>query len=304
MKTQLIVNPTSAGGKLRARWDEIRQTLEAENFPFEAAFTECRGHASELARAALARGCDLVVAVGGDGTLNEVLNGMIQDGTAIKPDASLGVISTGTGSDFARTLGLPRDMVAEARRLAKARTKRSIDVGEVIYPVNGESASRYFINVAGMGFDGEVIQRIEKNGKRGAGTLPYLTTLILTISAYHNKDLTLKVDGQPVRGRMNAVVVSNGKYFGGGMMVAPHALLDDGQFDVITIGDMNTFEVLMNTPKIYKGTHLSHPKVSEYHGRTVQVEPEQQMLIQVDGELVGPGPATFRIHPGMMNLWV
>lgn len=305
MKTKLVINPMSARGNMRKRWPQIEETLRAENLAYEAAFTERRGHATELAHAALDAGFDLIVAVGGDGTLNEVVNGMIAEGgKAINPNAALGVISSGTGSDFVRTAGLPREMIAAARHLAHETESHPLDIGEMIFRVDGKETHRYFANVAGMGFDAEVIERLERGGKRGGGTIPYYTALITTISSYHNKDVTLRIDDQELRGRMNSVVICNGKYFGGGMMIAPNATLDDAKFDMITLGDLGTLEVVLNTPKLYNGTILTHPKVSEYRAQTVTVESKQRMLIEADGELIGAGPATFRIHPAALKLRV
>jgi YegS/Rv2252/BmrU family lipid kinase len=305
MKTQLIINPMSARGKMRQRWPQIEETLRAENFPFDFVFTERQGHAVELTRAALDAGFDLIVAVGGDGTLHEVVNGMLAaDGKPINPNAALGVIPSGTGSDFVRTAGIPREMIAAARHLAHATTARPLDVGEMIYSREGKEVHRYFANVAGMGFDAEVIERTESGGKRGGGTIPYLTTLLGTITVYQNKEVVVQIDEKRIEGRMNSVVICNGKYFGGGMMVGPNATLDDALFDVIILGDFGTVEVILNTPRLYNGTILTHPKVSEYRAKTVTVEPKQRMLIEADGEFVGPGPATFRIHPAALKLRV
>jgi diacylglycerol kinase (ATP) len=304
MKTKLIVNPIAAYGTMAKRWPQVQQVLRAENFEYEFALTERRGHAIELARAALTAGYDLIVAVGGDGTLNEVVNGMVADGKAINPSATLGVITSGTGADFVRTAGLPRDPLAAARHLAHATESRVIDIGEIIYRADGKEAHRYFANVVGMGFDGEVIERTERGGKRAGGTIPYLTTLVTTIFSYHNKDVTLRIDDKTVQGRMNSVIACNGRYFGGGMRVGPNATLDDGKLDVIVLGDFSVIEVLLNTPKIYNGTHLTHPKVSEYRGTTITVESKQRMLIEADGELIGEGPATFHILPAALKLRV
>lgn len=302
MKTQLIINPIAGHGTMLRRWGQIETLLQAEHFACDAVFTERHEHGIELARRAVEAGYDLVVAVGGDGTLNEVVNGMMADGKPLNPAAALGVITSGTGGDFARTAGISRDPLAAARQLARATTTRPIDLGEMILTREGKEARRYFANIAGMGFDAEVAERIETQGKYGGGTIPYLSTLISTISTYQNKDVDLAIDAQPVQGRMNSVIVCNGKFFGGGMMVSPNAVLDDALFHVILLGDLTTLDVLANTPKIYNGTHLTHPKISEYTARQVRVESKQRMLIQADGEFIGPGPATFRILPAALRL--
>ena len=305
MKTQLIVNPASARGKMVARFPQIEATLRAENFPFDAVFTARHEHAIELARRAVEAGYDLIVAVGGDGTLNEVANGMLAvGGKPINPNAALGVITSGTGGDFARSAGIPRDTLAAAQHLARATQTRSLDVGEMIYSRNGQETRRYFVNVAGMGFDAEVIERTETGGKRGGGTIPYYSALIATVFNYQNKTVSLRVDDQTLEGAVNSVVVCNGKFFGGGMMVGPHAALSDGKFDVIVIGDFGTLEVILNTPRLYNGTILTHPKVGEYRGTVVTVDSKQRMLIEADGELIGEGPASFRIIPAGLKLQV
>lgn len=303
MKPHLIINPASARGKMRERWHAIEATLRAENFAFDFVFTERPLHATELARAALAAGCDLIVAVGGDGTLNEVVNGMVtQDGNAVNPNAALGVITSGTGGDFARTAGIPHDPLAAARHLARATQTRPLDIGEMVYERDGKTTRRFFANIAGVGFDAEVIERTESGGKRGGGTIPYYSALVTTIWKYQNKQVAVQIDDQRIEARMNAVVICNGKFFGGGMQISPNSNLADGMFDVIILGDLGRLEVLLNTPRLYNGTILEHPKVSEYRARTVVVEPKQRMLIEADGEFIGPGPATFRILPSALRL--
>ncbi|MBM3129862.1 MAG: diacylglycerol kinase family lipid kinase [Chloroflexi bacterium] len=303
MKTRLIINPTAARGVMRERWRAVEATLRAENFAFDFVFTERPWHAVELTRAALTDGIERVVAVGGDGTLNEVANGMFDArGAPINPNAALGVITSGTGGDFARTAGIPRDPVAAARQLARITQTRAIDFGEMIFTRDGKEARRLFVNIAGIGFDAEVIERTERGSKRGGGTLPYYSALVTTIWNYRNKRVVVQVDAQRVEGKMNAVVVCNGKFFGGGMQISPNSNPDDGILDVIILGDLGRFEVVMNTPRLYNGTILEHPKVTEYHARTIVVEPAERMLIEADGEFIGPGPATFRVRPGALNL--
>jgi len=313
-KARLIVNPVSANGKTAGRWPPVQGLLRTQGLEFDHVFTERPGHASELARQAVAEGCTLIVAVGGEGTLNEVVNGLVGPEGAVPPDVVLGIIPSGTGTDFVRTLGIPRDCLQACQRLLRAETT-AVDLGEVEYAPLGPAAGagqgltasyppaeiglrhRYFINVAGLGFDGEVAERVNRSSKALGGTIPYLTNLFITLVSYQNKHVELTMDGQTARRRLNSVIVSNGRYFGGGMFIAPHADLQDGLFDVIILGDLNKLEFTQNVPKVYNGTHLTHPKVSEHRAREVRVVSQERMLIQADGELVGMAPATFRLLP-------
>lgn len=302
MKTMLIVNPASARGNMAHRYSRLEAILREEDFPFEAIFTRYRGQATELTRVALDGGYDLIVAVGGDGTLNEVVNGMVtQDGKAVNPEAALGLIPGGTGSDFARTANIPRDMTLAARQLARATKDVILDVGKISFYREGKPAVRFFANISGMGFDAEVIARLERSGKRGGGTLPYCGALLATISSFHNFELQMTLDGRTVQGSFNPIIVCNGKYFGGGMMIGPNASLNDGKFHVILGHDFSAFELLLATPRLYTGSILNHPKTTEYVAETVTVEPSGAIPIEADGELIGQGTATFQILPAALK---
>lgn len=304
MKAAIIVNPTAARGALGKRWPTITKVLKAENFKFEAFFTAYQRHGSELARQAVEAGFDLIVAAGGDGTMNDVVNGLIADGQAVNPAVSLGIISAGTGADFARTVGIPRDPAASARHLARSNSSRMIDVGEVEARLDAEVVRRYFVNVAGLGFAAEVVERTESGGKRGSGTIPYLTALATTIFKYRNKAVRLRVDDQSWQGTINSVVICNGQYFGGGMRVGPGARPDDGQFEVVTVGAFTPLSFLWNTIKLYRGTHLGLKQVSLRQGQRVRIESPQRLSIQADGELMGTCPATLRLLPGILRVRV
>lgn len=305
MKPYLIINPTAAYGKMRERWRAIEPVLREEKFAFDCVFTEYHRHAIELTRAALGAGYDLIVSVGGDGTLNEVVNGLFDEhGTPINPNVVVGVIPSGTGGDFFRTAQISRDPLVAARQLVRSTQTRLIDLGEMIFERAGRITRRFFANAAGVGFDAEVAQRVEERGKRIGGTIPYYTALLETIWTYCNKDAVLRFENTIVTGRYNDIIVCNGKFLGGGMQVSPHSQLDDGILEVITIGDMGRLEVVLNTPRLYNGTILEHPKVREYHIRTMTVEPRQTMMIEADGELIGPGPVTFQVRPLALRLRV
>jgi len=300
----LIVNPASAYGRTRERWPAIQEALRTHGLEYIAAFTEQRGHAIDLARQAAAQGYSLIVAVGGEGTVNEVVNGLVDQSGRFPANVSLGILPSGTGTDFVRSLDIPRDPIAAVRHL-KGAVVRTVDLGYLeCAPPSGEgpAVQRYFVNVAGLGFDGEVAERVEHSSKAIGGTIPYLMNLFACLLAYQNKDVEIRYNGQTVTGRANSVIAANGRYFGGGMFIAPNASLDDGLLDWLLLGDLSKVEVVVNLPRLYKGTHIYHPKVRVYRAREIQVTARERMLIQADGELVGQAPVTFRVIPKALRV--
>ncbi|HEY32948.1 MAG TPA: diacylglycerol kinase family lipid kinase [Dehalococcoidia bacterium] len=301
LRARLIVNPVAGAGRTRKKWPQIRDLLKSIGLNFEHDFTEAPRHAVELAKSAVQKGYETVVSVGGDGTINEVVNGLHDSGTL--QDVSLGIISTGTGSDYIRTIGIPRRYEDACKRLLEPN-KVLVDLGVVEYKDNGQMAERLFVNFAGLGFDAEVVRATTLKYKALGGLPAYLLGLLTTLLCYRNREITLKVDGEVVSKKVCATVMSNGKYGGGSMFVAPDADLTDGYFDVLTIGDLSKPDLLWSLPRIYKGTHLTHPKVTMQRGREVEIESSQTLLIQADGELLGEAPARFRVIPAALNVLV
>ncbi|MCK4274753.1 MAG: diacylglycerol kinase family lipid kinase, partial [Dehalococcoidales bacterium] len=250
---------------------------------------------------AAADGYDMVVSVGGDGTINEIVNGLYAAGN-IK-DALLGIVSTGTGGDYIRTIGVPR-RYEEACRCFLQPKKLTVDLGVIEYVSDGQRAERLFVNFAGMGFDAEIVQRTTQQFK-ALGSLPsYLAGLLATLMSYRNRDISLVVDGEAVDMRVCTVVMNNGRYGGGGMFTAPDASINDGYFDVMIIGDMSKPDLLWSLPRIYKGTHLTHPKVTMKKAKEIEIRSAKPMQLQADGELLGQVPARFRILPSVLKVIV
>ena len=300
---RVIVNPVAANGAVGKRWPQMRDILQAEGGQFDASLTKGPNHAIELAREALSAGYRTIVAVGGDGTLNEVVNGLVNEGR-VDPKVNLGIIPSGTGADSVRTLGIPPDYRTACHRLLCSQPG-CIDLGVITCVSEGREVRRYFLNVAGLGFDGEVAERTNRSSKALGGTLPFLSSLFVKLLTYQNKTVEITLDGQQrLQQKANSVLVCNGRYAGGGMHIGPHAALDDGLFDVIVIGDASRLEIVANLPRIYRGTHLSHPKVDEYRAREVRVQARERMFLQADGELIGEAPATFQIIPQALHVLV
>lgn len=301
LHTKLIVNPVAGAGRTFKKWPHISDLLKSIGLRFEHDITEAPKHAIELARAAVRKGYELVVCVGGDGTINEVVNGLYDSG-AIK-DVTLGIISTGTGSDYVRTIGIPPYYVDACQRLLNP-TKLQVDIGVVEYANNGDQVKRLFVNFAGLGFDAEVVRATTQKYKALGGLPAYLLGLLTTLLCYRNRDITLKLDDQVQEKRVCSVVASNGKYGGGSMLVAPDADPTDGLLDVLTIDDLSKPDLLWSLPRIYKGTHLTHPKVTMTRARKVEVESRQRIFLQADGELLGEAPARFSLLPSALNIAV
>jgi len=276
--------------------------FKGKGLRFDYSLTEARGHAIELARAAAGNGYDMIVSVGGDGTINEVVNGLYASGNL--KENTLGIVSTGTGSDYIRTVGVPRRFDAACQRLLEPK-KSTVDLGIVSYTDKGGQHERLFVNFAGFGFDAEIVRRTTQQFKALGGLPSYLMGLLTTLISYRNKDISMKVDGELIEKRVCAVIMGNGKYGGGGMFAAPDADLADGLLDVLIIGDMSKPDLLASLPRIYKGTHLTHRKVTLKKAREIEVSSRNgRMQLQADGELLGEVPARFRVLPSALNVIV
>jgi|Deesub1362B_J571_1020462.scaffolds.fasta_scaffold00609_17 YegS/Rv2252/BmrU family lipid kinase len=299
MKTRIIVNPESDRGKTANRWKKIKEALKYYLKEFKYEFTEKPLQAIELTRESIKEGFNFIVGVGGDGTLNEIANGFFEENKIINPEATMGIIPSGTGCDFIKSLNIPKK-IKNALEIIKSGTPSLIDIGKVIFKDHfGKRIERYFLNVADFGLGGEVVKRVnEKRMERKASS--YLKELIFTMLKYKNKRLRILVDGKKLPEDEYLIgAIANGKVFGGGMKIAPEARLNDGLFDFLIIKGFTFFEFLRHGWKVFLGTHLTHPKVNLIKGRKIQVECEEseKVLLELDGEQPGILPAEFEIVP-------
>jgi len=299
-KTQVIVNPESDKGKTGKRWKHIKEGLESFLKEFKYEFTEKPLQATEISRVAIKEGMELIVGVGGDGTMNEIANGFYENQRIINPEASLGIVPSGSGCDFTRSLNIPKKLKKALEVITQASSSL-IDIGRVKFKNHsGKEEERFFVNVADFGIGGEVVKKVNQNRMRRK-TSSYLKCLISTFITYKSKRLRIWIDDEelPIDEYMVGTV-SNGKIFGKGMKIAPNAKLDDGLFDVVLIKGMRRLEFFRNVWRIYTGTHLSHPKISLIRGRKIEAfaeDDEDEVLIEIDGEQLGKLPATFEIIP-------
>jgi YegS/Rv2252/BmrU family lipid kinase len=298
---QLIVNPTAGAGKTAKKWPHIKELLQGLGLDFEYALTEAPGHAVELASSAARKGCKLIISVGGDGTINEVVNGL-NDANCLK-DVMLGIISTGTGADYIRTLGIPRAHDEACRLFVKPKT-RIVDLGVVEFMRNNGKIKRLFVNFAGLGFDAETVKATTQTYKAMGAMASYLMALLATLVFYQNKEVSIIAEGVIEQRKIVTILMGNGKYAGGSMMTTPNADPSDGLFDVLIVDDMTKLDLLRSLPRLYKGTHLTHPKVFVKRVKEIEIRPRLKMSLQVDGDLIGEAPARFYVLPAALNVVV
>jgi YegS/Rv2252/BmrU family lipid kinase len=285
-----LVNPASGNGATGRRWPELRRRAAELGLRGEEVLSKQAGHLGEAAAAAPDA---LLVVVGGDGTVNEVVNGA--------PRAEVAVLPCGTGQDFGRTHRIP-SAFDDAVRIALGGEVRPIDLGRVAFAGGG---SRLFANVASAGMSGAVARRANAMTKALGGRATFFYALTREFLAWQNTQVVVGLDGGLRReGPMHDVIVANGRYHGGGMKVAPDARQDDGLFDVVLIGDVTKLDFLTTAPKLYSGAYLSHPKVEPLSSSTVVIESAEPLPLEVDGEPIGTTPARFEIVPSALRVHV
>jgi YegS/Rv2252/BmrU family lipid kinase len=298
--TVAVVNPVSCAGRTGRAWPELRRALAAAGVEIEERLTTAPREATELTRAALRDGAERVVAVGGDGTLNEVVNGFFDlEGAPIAPSAVLGLIPSGTGGDFRRTAGIPAGAAAVA--VLAAGASGPVDVGRITLDGAGP---RHFVNIADCGIGGEVVARVNRSSKRAGGSATFLWHSLASLLSFRPRAARVEIDGTAEEGRYQNVVVANGRYFGGGMRVAPEADLGDGLFDVVLFGDLPRMRSITQIRRIYAGSHIGRPGIRLVRARRVRVTPleDPPLAFEMEGEEVGPAPATLDILPGAVRL--
>ena len=303
-RIHVIVNPCSARGQTEKRWAQIREDIKRVFREFRYVFTEKPKQATEIARQVIREGSDFIIGVGGDGTLNEIANGFFAPGNSsvINENASLALIPSGTGSDFIRFLKVPRDYRKSVEQL-KDSPKRKVDIGIITYLSSGmENKSHHFINIADFGLGAEVVKKISSvpAGKRGA--LFYYRGLLSALFKYQSRKVQVSVDdSEPIEGKFLIGAVANGGIFGGGMIIAPKAKIDDGYFDLVLIDDMDKTEIILNSARLYSGSLDSHRKVHTIRAKKIKVFAAEPVPIEFDGEQGGVIPAEFKIIEKVLN---
>jgi len=302
-KISFIVNPNAAMGSTGREWPHIKSLARSRLGHFQSFITGKPGDATKLTHKTLLEGADIVVCVGGDGTLNEVVNGFMGKDGPVRTKAILAFIPRGTGCDFIKTVPIPVDIHRLLKLIANPHI-RPIDLGRLQYVDHeGNTSCKYFHNVISFGLGGEVDERVNRTTKVFGGFISFIWTTVISILIYNKKQIHLKADNSFEN---NVIIwniaIANGRYHGGGMHVAPAARIDDGLFHVTVIGNLTLPEVFINLPKLYNGKIYQIKKVNTFTCKRVEAYSDQQVLLDVDGEQPGYLPVTIDILPNALSI--
>ena len=300
-----IVNPAAGGHSVYREWPRINKYLINKGLLLDYVYTGDIGHATELARAAANTDYRYIIAVGGDGTVNEVVNGILN--STGSHNIILGIVSAGTTCSFARSIGIPLDPVSSCNLLT-SQNRLSIDVGIIEYMREGQHLRRFFVNEADVGFGATVVEaskHIPNYFGRKINYLPHIMGGVGSLFNYKNKRIALRIEDEAEDICICAmVVIANGTYFGGGMRIAPYAKPDDGLLDMIIFGDMGKSEMIKIWTMTYSGHHVNHQKVRLRKIKNVAIQCAEKILVEADGELLGEGPVSFSVLPSALSIVV
>jgi len=298
----VIVNPNAGHGKGSKDWKKIESLLISYELLFRYQFTRARHDAIQMASDAIGQGYRKFIVVGGDGTMNEVVNGCFLQKICPTTDITLSIITVGTGNDWGRLFGIPLDY-NDAIRIIKNGRIHLQDAGIVNYYHGVTKEKRYFLNIAGLGFDAVVVKRTNIQKDRGkSGKAIYLWNLLRTLLFYRNTQVEVVIDGTIIRNQVFTISLGIGKYSGGGMMQTPNAITDDGLFDLTIINKIRKGDVIMSLKMLYDGTIYDHPKINGYTGKHILIDSDPLIHVEADGESLGHSPIEFDIIPKSINV--
>lgn len=299
-----IVNPMAASGRGERYWRRVSALMHQQNIPFELHLTQHKGHAMELAAQAILRGERKLLAVGGDGTVNEVANAILNQTEVPSTDILLAQLPVGTGNDWGRTIGIPSDGKAAVRML-KSGKPYVMDAGLLQYDLHGQSIQRWFVNIAGLGFDAYVgLEANDRKAKGRGGKLGYLFLLVKCLFNYTASPIVVEVDGQHHKLMLFSMAIANCRYNGGGMMQAPNASPDDGILDLTIIREITRWGVIKNIRKLFTGEFVNHPAVLQLRGKSIRIRAPKPVLVEVDGEDLGTTPIAVSIRQRCLRVLV
>ncbi|KLO21104.1 hypothetical protein X275_10160 [Marinitoga sp. 1197] len=302
-KIFVIVNPNSAGSKTKEIWPDIKAYLKKAGFSFKYAFTKGKMHAKDLTIEAIKTGFSNIICVGGDGTLNEIVNGVFSQNFKNPEDIVVGIIPSGTGNDWGKTVGIP-DNYIQAIDVLKRKRIFVQDVGKVEYYRNDKKLERFFVNIAGMFFDAEVTRNANKSKEKNkGGSFSYLLNLLTTLFKYNSQSAEITIDNYSFKEKIFTMAVGICKYSGGGMKILPHAIPDDGFFDITLVKDVPKLLVIKNIKKIFDGSFVKLKWVKQFKAKKAEIKSKEKIYLEVDGESLGHTPFRFTILKKVLNIY-
>lgn len=298
----VLVNPNAGTQKGKKDWHKISHILTEQGFDYHSVFTERKLHAIELVPQFIEKGYRKIIVVGGDGTMNEVVNGIFAQKTVSPTSITLGMISIGTGNDWVRTYNVPLDY-QKAIEIIKQQKTLEQDVGFVKFSANGSYKTRYFANMAGFGFDGLVAKKTNADKEKGSSNpFLYLSNLISSLFSYDSTNVRINVDGREIKARVFSMSVGIGQYNGGGMLQAPDALPNDGLLDLTIIKHMGKLSIIYNIRRLYDGTIRKVKQVELLTGKKINIFSDIPIPLETDGESLGNSPFEFSIIPKSLKV--
>ncbi|HPD23242.1 MAG TPA: diacylglycerol kinase family lipid kinase [Bacteroidales bacterium] len=300
-----IINPNAGKEEAKQKWPLIERILTQKKIKYSSAFTTKQGDAENYTIEKIYEGFRYFIVVGGDGTLNEVVNGIFRQNSVSYSEIFIGLIQMGTGNDWARYYGFNNNIENSVKRLENINVKQQ-DVGKIIFNDSGEQKEAYFINVAGLCFDAVVVKATNAMKERGQRTKSaYLIALLSSLIKYKPWELKIKINGTELNGKFLSISIGNGKYSGGGMMQTPNAIIDDGLLDVTIYDDMPKSKIIRNVKKLYDGTVINVSGVKTFRCKTLQIENlnnQSVIFAETDGEIIGNGPYTISVLHNVLNI--
>ncbi|MFC1906520.1 diacylglycerol/lipid kinase family protein [Chloroflexota bacterium] len=301
---KVIVNPVAGSFSVGREWSHVCRRLREAGLSFDYELTKRAGHAMEIARRSADDGYHCLIAVGGDGTVNEVANGILR--STRSGNTILGIAGMGTAHAFALSLGIGEDY-ANAFSLLTGQGRALIDVGVVQCWSQGQSIERFFVNEASVGFSAEIVDAWKYLPTRFGHSLNLALRAVAgykSLTTHRNQRLSLRLGNEVESISCCTVVVANGRYLADGMQLAPDASLDDGLLNVVIVGDVTKRELLKIRPTLYNGSHIQHAKIREEKTTAIAIESDEQLLVEADGDIIGEGPASFWVMPSALTVMV
>jgi YegS/Rv2252/BmrU family lipid kinase len=298
----VVVNPNAGSGKGKRDWGIISALLAKYGISYKYVFTERSKHAIVLAHDCILKGCRNIIVVGGDGTLNEVVNGVFSQDICQPQEVVLAMIAVGTGNDWGKMFNIPHSY-EESIKIIRNRKVRAQDVGIVEYINGNQPEKRHFLNIAGMGFDALVVQRTNRQKEAGkTGKAIYLVNLLRSLIIYKPTHIELTIDEQNISRDIFTISVGIGRYSGGGMLQTPRAIPDDGLFDITLIKKIGKGDIILSLKKLYDGSILTHHKIEGYKAGKIRIRTNPQLYVEADGETLGHSPSYFYILPKSIGI--